>query len=91
MAAGSLFAPSKPQPVPAAKALADATSGDIGKIAGKDGKIYDTKADAGVVATGNAVAMIAYVGTESDCAHGLAIFGDDSESIQLRVRACLAF
>jgi len=58
---------------PAAKTLAEATSEDIGKIAGRDGKIYATKADAEAVATGNAVAMIAYVGTASDCAHGLAI------------------
>jgi hypothetical protein len=56
-----------------AKTLAEATSEDIGKIAGKDGKIYATKADAEAVATGNAVAMIAYVGTASDCTHGLAI------------------
>ena len=56
----------------AAKTLAEATLEDIGKIAGKDGIIYATKADAEAVATGNAVAMIAYVGTESDCAHGLA-------------------
>ena len=57
----------------AAKTLAEATLEDIGKIAGKDGIIYATKADAEAVATGNAVAMIAYVGTASDCAHGLAI------------------
>ena len=56
-----------------AKTLAEATAEDVGKIAGKDGKIYATKADAEVVATGNAVAMIAYVGTASDCTHGLAI------------------
>ena len=57
----------------AAKTLAEATSEDIGKIAGKDGNIYATKADAEAVATGNAVAMIAYVGTASECDHGLAI------------------
>ena len=57
----------------APKTLAEATLEDIGKIAGKDGKIYATKADAEAVATGNAVAMIAYVGTASECAHGLAI------------------
>lgn len=57
----------------AAKTLAEVTAGDIGKIVGKDGKIYDTKADAEAVATGNAVAMIAYFGTASECAHGLAI------------------
>lgn len=65
----------------AAKTLAEATAGDIGKIAGKDGKIYATKADAEAVATGNAVAMIAYVGTASDCTHGLAIaLADESRT-----------
>ena len=64
----------------AAKTLAEATSEDIGKIAGKDGNIYATKADAEAVATGNAVAMIAYVGTASECAHGLAIaLADESD------------
>ena len=67
----------------AAKTLAEATLEDIGKIAGKDGKIYDTKADAEAVATGNAVAMIAYVGTASDCAHGLAIALEDVNNEQL--------
>ena len=61
----------------AAKTLAEVTAGDIGKIVGKDGKIYATKAAAEAVATGNAVAMIAYVGTASDCAHGLAIALED--------------
>ena len=56
-----------------AKTLAQATTDDIGKIAGADGKIYATKAAAEAVATGNAVAMIAYVGNASDCSHGLAI------------------
>ena len=67
----------------AAKTLAEATLEDIGKIAGKDGKIYATKADAEAVATGNAVAMIAYVGTASDCAHGLAIALEDVSNDQL--------
>ena len=53
----------------AARTLAEATTDDIGKIAGADGKIYDTKAAAEAVATGNAVAMIAYV----DGTNGLAI------------------
>ena len=64
----------------AAKTLAEATLEDIGKIAGKDGKIYATKADAEAVATGNAVAMIAYVGNASDCTHGLAIALADESS-----------
>ena len=67
----------------APKTLAEATLEDIGKIAGKDGKIYATKADAEAVATGNAVAMIAYVGTASDCAHGLAIALEDVSNEKL--------
>ena len=59
--------------------LAEATAEDVGKIAGADGNIYDTKADAEAAGT-TAVAMIAYVGTESDCAHGLAIaLADESD------------
>ena len=60
----------------AARTLAEATTDDIGKIVGADGKIYATKADAEAVATGNAVAMIAYVGSETGhdtYNHGLAI------------------
>ena len=68
----------------AAKTLAEATAGDIGKIVGKDGKIYATKADAEAVATGNAVAMIAYVGSSTGDAtynHGLALaLTDESTS-----------
>ena len=66
-----------------AKALAEVTAGDIGKIVGKDGKIYATKADAEAVATGNAVAMIAYVGSETGVAgytHGLALALTDESS-----------
>ena len=67
----------------AAKTLAEATLEDIGKIAGKDGKIYATKAAAEAVATGNAVAMIAYVGSETGVAgytHGLALALTDESS-----------
>ena len=68
----------------AAKTLAEATAGDIGKIAGKDGNIYATKADAEAVATGNAVAMIAYVGSDTYDAtykNGLAIaLADEAKS-----------
>ena len=53
----------------AARTLSEATAEDVGKIVGADGKIYDTKADAEAVATGNAVAMIAYV----NGSNGLAI------------------
>ncbi len=67
-----------------AKTLAEATTGDIGKIAGMDGKIYATKAAADAVATGNAVAMIAYVGSETGVdgyTHGLALALTDEGSM----------
>ena len=53
----------------AGKPLANATTEDLGKVVGADGKIYATKADAEAVATGNAVAMICYVNE----GHGLAL------------------
>ena len=59
--------------------LAEATTADLGKIAGADGNIYNTKAAAEAAYT-QAVAMIAYVGSETDNAaykHGLAIALND--------------
>ena len=56
----------------APRPLAEAVAEDLGKIAGADGNIYDTKAAAEAANT-TAVAMIAYVGSASDCTHGLAI------------------
>ena len=50
--------------------LAEATTADLGKIAGADGNIYNTKAAAEAAYT-QAVAMIAYVDTENN--KGLAI------------------
>ena len=47
---------------PAARALSEATTDDIGKIAGADGYIYDNAA-AAVDAGSTAAAMIAYVGS----------------------------
>ena len=59
-----------------ARALAEATTEDIGKIIGEDGKIYATK-EAAEAAGITAVAMIAYVGndaeTNSTYRHGLAL------------------
>ena len=59
-----------------ARALAEATTEDIGKIIGADGKIYATK-EAAEAAGITAVAMIAYVGndaeTNSTYRHGLAL------------------
>ena len=53
-------------------ALTNVTASDIGKLIGADGRIYSTQAAATTAGT-TAVAMIAYVGTESNCSHGLAI------------------
>ena len=58
------------------KPLANATTEDLGKVVGADGKIYATKADAEAVATGNAVAMICYVNE----GHGLALALSDISS-----------
>ena len=58
-----------------------ATSGDIGKVIGVDGNIYDNVAAANASST--AVAMIAYVGNASNCAHGLAIALDDVSASKL--------
>lgn len=72
--AGKVYNVKKTQAA-AAKTLAEATAGDIGKIAGADGNIYDTKADAETAGT-TAVAMIAYVGSDTYDAtfkNGLAI------------------
>jgi len=55
--------------------LALVTTADLGKIAGADGNIYDTKADATAAGT-TAVAKIIYVGSSTDNAtytHGLAL------------------
>lgn len=63
--------------------LCNVTAGDLGKVIGADGKIYNNKAAAEAVATGNALAMIAYVGALSDCTHGLAISLSDIEAYQM--------
>ena len=65
-----------------ARPLTEATAEDLGKIVGGDGNIYDTK-DAAEAAGTTAVAMIAYVGSDTDHAtykHGLAIaLADESD------------
>ena len=64
------------------RALAKATAEDLGKIAGADGKIYATKADAETAGT-TAVAMIAYVGSDTGndtYTHGMALaLSDEGE------------
>ena len=67
-----------------ARVLASAKTDDIGKIAGANGRIYDTKAAAETAGT-TAVAMIAYVGSGTDNAtykHGLAIALADENPYQ---------
>jgi len=67
---------------PALKTLANATAEDLGKIAGADGNIYDTKAAAEAAGT-TAVAMIAYVGSDTGndtYTHGMALaLSDEGE------------
>ena len=53
-------------------AISEVTSDYIGSVVTTDGNVYATVA-AATAASKIPVAMIAYVGTESDCAHGLAI------------------
>lgn len=65
-----------------ASPFASVTAEDLGKLIGADGNIYDTKGDAETAGT-TAVAMIAYVGSDTDHAtytHGLAIALADEES-----------
>ena len=52
-------------------------AGDIGKIIGSDGRIYDPRLVPTLITR---VAMIAYIGNASDCAHGLAIALSDDTS-----------
>ena len=66
--------------VSTARTAAEATAEDIGKLIGADGNIYDDAAAATAAST-TAVAVIAYVGTASDCAHGLAIALADEGSM----------
>ncbi len=78
----SIKAVKKAAPAPA-RTLAEATAEDLGKVVGADGNIYDSK-DAASTAGTTAVAMIAYVGSDTDHAtykHGLAIaLADESDS-----------
>ena len=79
----------------ALRPLAEATTADLGKVGGADGIIYGTKAAAEAAAT-QAVAMIAYVGSETDhdtYKHGLAIALDEEGSKMnwyKAIGACLA-
>ena len=52
--------------------LANVTTDHIGWVVGQNGKVYSTVAKASAAST-TAVAMVAYVGTASNCTHGIAI------------------
>lgn len=52
--------------------LANVTTDHIGWIVGQNGKVYSA-ADKATAASTTAVAMVAYVGTASNCTHGLAV------------------
>ena len=69
----------------APRPLAEATAEDLGKIAGADGNIYDTKAAAEAANT-TAVAMIAYVGSDTGndtYTHGMALALADESGDEL--------
>jgi hypothetical protein len=57
-------------------AAANAVAGDIGKLIGADGNIYPN-ADIATAFGTSCVAMIGYVGDESDCTYGVAVALDD--------------
>ena len=59
--------------------LANVTTDYIGWVVGQDGKVYST-ADKATAAGTTAVAMVAYVGSASNCTHGLAVaLADESD------------
>ena len=57
-------------------AITNAVAGDIGQLVGADGNIYPN-ADIATAFGTSGVAMIGYVGNESDCTHGVAVALDD--------------
>ncbi len=57
-------------------AITNAVAGDIGQLVGADGNIYPN-ADIATAFGTSGVAMIGYVGDESDCTHGVAVALDD--------------
>ena len=63
-------------------AISAVTSDYIGSVVTTDGNVYATVA-AATAASKTPVAMIAYVGTASDCAHGLAIALEDVSNEKL--------
>ena len=60
-------------------AIENAVAGDIGQLIGADGNIYPN-ADIATAFGTSGVAMIGYVGTESDCTHGVAVALNDESN-----------
>ena len=83
----------KKAPAPAAKAAAEATAEDKGKLIGTDGKIYADVAAATTAGT-TAVAKIIYIGTTGHATytHGLALALTDEGQMawQAAIDACSA-
>ena len=59
-------------------AITNAVADDIGQLVGADGNIYPN-ADIATAFGTSGVAMIGYVGDESDCTHGVAVALDDEK------------
>ena len=70
--------------------MAAATAEDLGKVIGTDSQVYESKASANNAGT-TGVAMIAYVGSDSECSHGLAIALEDDGETKNWSDACAAF
>ena len=68
----------KMKPLAEGTALDDVTADHVGCVVGQDGKVYTTTAKAASAGT-TAVAMIAYVGSAANYAHGLAIALTDEQ------------
>ncbi len=60
-------------------AITNAVADDIGQLVGADGNIYPN-ADIATAFGTSGVAMIGYVGDESDCTHGVAVALDDESN-----------
>ena len=60
-------------------AITNAVAGDIGQLVGADGNIYPN-ADIATAFGTSGVAMIGYVGDESDCTHGVAVALNDESN-----------
>ena len=71
-------------------AITNAVAGDIGQLVGADGNIYPN-ADIATAFGTSGVAMIGYVGEESDCTHGVAVaLNDENGKAKMELSAATA-